>query len=278
MVDASCLCGAVRWTLRGPFEWMAHCHCSRCRKAHGAAFATFIASPAAGFSCSGLDHVARHGAPGGGPRAFCQTCGSVVPSEPTGASVATPAGNLLADPGIRPGAHVFVASRAPWFRIAGDLPRFDACPPGVEAPTWPDREPLDPPGATRGSCLCNAVTFVIDGALRAAWHCHCSRCRRGRSAAHASNLITAASAVRFTRGADRLRDFKVPDARFFRQVFCQHCGSPMPRLDESRDLAVIPMGSLDDTPALSPAGHIYAASKAPWYTIADALVQHPEMP
>ena len=47
---------------------------------------------------------------------------------------------------------------------------------------------------------------------------------------------------------------------------------------EGRDIAVIPMGSLDDVPAVLPSGHIYVGSKAPWYTIADALVQHQEMP
>jgi hypothetical protein len=278
MIEASCLCGAVRWQLDGPIEWMAHCHCSRCRKAHGSAFATYVSSPAAGLSRSGLEHIERYEAPAGGPRAFCKTCGSVVPSEPVGASVVTPAGNLLADPGVRPGAHIFVGSKAPWFSIADEVPQFDAYPPGVDAPSLPDREPLDPPGHTRGSCLCGAVTFVVEGQPKFAWFCHCNRCRRGRSAAHASNLITPAGAVRFTRGAARLRDYKVPEARYFRQVFCERCASPMPRVDEGRDIAVIPMGSLDDVPAVLPSGHIYVGSKAPWYTIADQLVQHPEMP
>jgi hypothetical protein len=202
----------------------------------------------------------------------------VVPSDAVGASVFTPAGNLLADPGVRPTAHIFVGSKAPWFEIADDAPQFEAYPPGIDAPSLPDREPLDPPGHTRGSCLCNAVTFVVDGPLKFAWHCHCTRCRRARSAAHASNLITAASAVRFTRGAEQLSQFKVPDARFFLHVFCRHCGSPMPRVDEGRDIAVIPMGALDDTPDMLPSGHIFVGSKAPWHAIADALVQHQEVP
>jgi len=45
MTRASCLCGDVVWELDGPFELMSHCHCSRCRKAHGAAFATYVAAP-----------------------------------------------------------------------------------------------------------------------------------------------------------------------------------------------------------------------------------------
>ena len=41
MIRGSCLCGAIRYEIAGPFEDMRHCHCSRCRKAHGAAFSTF---------------------------------------------------------------------------------------------------------------------------------------------------------------------------------------------------------------------------------------------
>ena len=49
MARGSCLCGGVAWEADGPFDLMSHCHCSICRKAHGAAFATYVAVPAAGF-------------------------------------------------------------------------------------------------------------------------------------------------------------------------------------------------------------------------------------
>lgn len=276
MVQACCLCETVRWELDGPFESMAHCHCSRCRKAHGSAFATYVSSPAAGFRRSGWDNVARYQAAGGAQRCFCKTCGSVVPSEATGPSVYSPAGNLLGDPELRPQCHMFAGSKASWFAIADALPRFDAYPPGMDYPVLPSREPLDPPGKTRGSCLCGAVAFVLDEPAQLARHCHCNRCRRARSAAHASNLLTSARAVRFTRGAEQLSAFKVPDARYFQQVFCSCCGSPMPRLDAGREIAVIPMGSLDDDPGMSPNVHIYVGSKAPWFEITDALTQRQE--
>lgn len=38
----SCLCGAVRFTARLPSRWVAHCHCTRCQRAHGAAFVTWV--------------------------------------------------------------------------------------------------------------------------------------------------------------------------------------------------------------------------------------------
>lgn len=49
MTRASCLCGEVMWALDGPLELMSHCHCSCCRKGHGAAFATYVVAPAARF-------------------------------------------------------------------------------------------------------------------------------------------------------------------------------------------------------------------------------------
>src|SRR5207249_145423 len=44
-VGGSCLCGDVAFELV-PGDWMGHCHCSMCRKAHGAAFATHVSTEA----------------------------------------------------------------------------------------------------------------------------------------------------------------------------------------------------------------------------------------
>ena len=82
--------------------------------------------------------------------------------------------------------------------------------------------------------------------------------------------------MRFTRGAERLTLYKLPDARYFAQAFCRDCGGKLPRLDRERKLAVVPMGSLDDDPGVRPSAHIFVASKAPWYEIPDDLPRHAE--
>jgi len=130
----------------------------------------------------------------------------------------------------------------------------------------------------RGSCLCGAVTYVATGRVLRAQHCHCSRCRKARAAAHASNFFLPVGGVRFTAGEDRLRSYKLPGAKFLTQVFCEVCGSPMPRLDRERGIAVVPMGSLDGEPDVQPSRHILVGSKAPWYEITDDLPQFAEMP
>lgn len=59
MGRARCLCGTVTWEIEGPFELMHHCHCSRCRKAHGVPFATYVVGPAASFRLRGGEHMVR---------------------------------------------------------------------------------------------------------------------------------------------------------------------------------------------------------------------------
>ncbi len=274
MLESSCLCGAVRWQIDGPLQFMSHCHCIRCRKAHGAAFSTTAATPASSFRLQGDEQVGRWQSSANLTRAFCKRCGSVVPGDPWQGLVFVPAGNFDADPGVRPLSHIFVASKAPWYEITGELPRFDAYPPGIDLPVLDD--PVSPAsaGAIRGSCLCGAAAFVVTGAPGGCWNCHCGRCRKARSAAHASNLFLPADGLQWTRGEKQLVSFKVPDALRFAQHFCPACGSSMPRVDPERGLAIIPMGVLDDDPGIRPQAHIFVDSKAPWFEITDDLPQH----
>jgi hypothetical protein len=148
----------------------------------------------------------------------------------------------------------------------------------MEGQAVSDRAPLDPPGRPRGSCLCGAIAFVVEGEPIRRRFCHCGRCRKALSAAHACNMVVRLDGVRFTRGEDRVVHYKVPEARFFTTSFCGQCGSPMPRRDLERRFAVVPLGSLDDDPGGGATGHIFVASKAAWFQIADDLPQYPEYP
>jgi hypothetical protein len=56
----TCLCGDVAFEMTGPIEPLVHCHCSMCRKHHGAAFASFVSVPEASFRwLRGEDGIAR---------------------------------------------------------------------------------------------------------------------------------------------------------------------------------------------------------------------------
>jgi hypothetical protein len=274
-MQGGCLCGAVRWRAEAKRPLASHCHCSRCRKSHGAAYGTYAEAREAGFALEGAP--ARFESSPGFFRWFCERCGSVTPGEAEGVRF-VPLGGVDGDPGVRPLAHIFVASRAPWFEWRDALPRFDAYPPGMGPAALPDPAPHGAAGGVRGSCLCGGVAFELTEPATFARFCHCSRCRKARAAAFAANLFVPESGIRFTRGAELLASYKIPEALRFTQTFCRRCGGKLPRVDPARKLAVVPMGALDDDPGVRPREHIFVGSKAAWDEIADALPQHDEMP
>ena len=116
-----------------PFLWANHCHCSRCRKHSGAFGGTQGRVRRTGFRLLAGEHLISVYRPDDGRvKAFCSVCGSSLfgGERPEGDEVAIRFGSLDGDPGIRPGFHVFVASRAPWDELPDDgLPRFDEAYP-----------------------------------------------------------------------------------------------------------------------------------------------------
>ncbi len=279
MSHGNCLCGAVTWELTSAPFAAYNCHCKMCRKAHGAAFGTYYRIGPDGFRwTSDTDSVVYFRSSHLLGRSSCRVCGSVVAFQSENYDGwAVPAG--CHDQGRKVDCDIFVADCAPWHRVTGDLPRHDAYPDDTEYAIIPDTPLADQPdGVVRGSCLCGAVAYQVTEPFKAAYNCHCSRCRHGRSAAHASNGFTSFDGVQFVSGEDHLKTYKVPDARFFTQVFCDVCGSLMPRLGAERNVAVIPLGGLDDDPGIRPVSNIYVADKAGWHDITDDLPAYDEGP
>jgi hypothetical protein len=275
----NCLCGTVRWRYEGVFDGMTHCHCGHCRKAHGTAYATYVVGAKGGLHWESGEHaITRRESSPGFIRSFCRLCGSVLPNPHFEAIMAAPAGGFEGEPGIRPTANIFAQWKAPWFPITDTLPQHANYPgqaaPAVSRPV----PPASTDGKLRGSCLCGAVGFEVSEAFRIVQHCHCTRCRRGRAAAFATNGFTGPEGVRFTRGQEMLQVYRHQEARYFAQVFCGACGSKMPRHCPERQIAIVPLGALDDDPGREAERHVFASDRAPWDEITDPLPCFAAMP
>ena len=280
-IQGSCLCGTVRYAVDGPFSAMLSCHCSMCRKHHGAPFATYANAALADFRWTSGEHTLGHYAASRYyTRSFCTTCGAVAPSLMPGEGLAfVPAGTLDGDPGIRVQGHMFVGSKAPWYEITDSLPQYEAYSPslGDIAPVQRPAVAAEP-GKTVGSCLCGDVAYEITGAPAAMYQCHCSRCRKGGAAAHGANLFYKLEDFRWTSGEALVVDYKVPAAARFGVAFCRHCGGGAPRVSAAGGTVVVPAGPLDTDPGMRPLAHIFVASKAPWFEITDTIPQLAEAP
>jgi len=128
MIDGGCLCGNIRYTIDDVITDVSHCHCSMCRKIHGAAFATYGAVQREHLRwLSGEEHIAVYRSSADMERMFCSLCGSTLlchaDDEPDVEYIAL--GTVDGDPGCRAAYHIWVGSKAPWYSITDDLPRFD---------------------------------------------------------------------------------------------------------------------------------------------------------
>ena len=282
MVSGSCLCGRFAFEVEGPFQYMGNCHCTYCRKSHGTAFATFVGAPAAGFRWrKGDGEQSHYQSSPSVKRMFCPTCGSKLPGEAHGDTIYMPAGLLDGDPEVRPQAHFFTRSRAVWFEITDGVPTFDGMPPGMETPDLPTpaRSGKAHDGAVAGSCLCGTVAWEFTGMPPRMGFCHCSRCRKTRSAAFSSQIFVPIDAFQWLAGEDKIVSYKLPESRFFGSAFCGTCAGPVPRTLSVMGMMALPAGSLDDDPVARPMAHIFVGSKAPWYEIPkDNLIRFEEMP
>ena len=122
----ACLCGAVRFSAQLPSKWVAHCHCSRCRRAHGAAFVTW-----AGFEASAVE-ISDPGesihwcvAKEGGTRGFCGRCGSPMffKSNRWQGELHVARALFLEPLDREPMAHVFYETHVDWITLGDSLPR-----------------------------------------------------------------------------------------------------------------------------------------------------------
>ena len=123
----SCLCGKILYEINGEIRDLLNCHCSDCRKSHGAAFRTRAAVDANAFTfLSGEDLLTRYEHKAGEFRSFCSRCGSNIatffsdPTSPIGLALGTLDSPLSKGPEF----HVFTSEKASWHTITDDLPQF----------------------------------------------------------------------------------------------------------------------------------------------------------
>jgi hypothetical protein len=125
-----CLCGEVRYEIRGPLRHIINCHCSKCRRFHGhiGAYTSVRREHLALVRQDGLkwfrsvtDETPNvH-------RGFCRECGASLfwDARGSGANIAVAAGSLDAPAGLKTIGHVWVSQKAEYYDITDGLPQFE---------------------------------------------------------------------------------------------------------------------------------------------------------
>jgi hypothetical protein len=128
-----------------------------------------------------------------------------------------------------------------------------------------------------GRCLCEGITYEIEGELGPIFHCHCSKCRRWHGSAFRSRATIKVSQFRWTKGEELLSRYHSSECVV--KHFCSVCGSNLiSTYDNDPTKIGVPLGGLDQAPNNKPEGHIFVGSKSPWFEITDGLPQHDSWP
>lgn len=135
--QGSCLCGGIRFHIRGPLAPIQVCHCAQCRKAQGGPVATNIPVDASAWEVSqGEELMQSYASSPGKIRVFCKVCGSPIFSQRDALpGVLRIRAGLLSEPvDSHLAFHAFTDSKASWWPIAQGIPVFQEGAPANASP------------------------------------------------------------------------------------------------------------------------------------------------
>lgn len=131
---------------------------------------------------------------------------------------------------------------------------------------------------TKGNCLCGEVSYEITDNIGVFQYCHCSRCRKVTGSAFASNLFTKPDKFSWLKGEEFVGNYSPEDTKYFSTAFCKQCGSSLPWFSKNGQTVIIPAGTLESHPGITPIQNIFCGSKADWYTPPSDLPENETLP
>ena len=121
-ITGSCLCGAISYSISQNIGDIIHCHCIKCRKAHGAAFSSVAKIEDDNFSITGKNKLNSYQSSPGKSRYFCSCCGSQIYAKRDDADFIILRLGTLNDESMfasqyQETKHIWLAEKACWFEV-----------------------------------------------------------------------------------------------------------------------------------------------------------------
>lgn len=130
IASGGCLCGKVRYEVRGPLRGIVNCHCSMCQRLHGG-FGPHSKAHKHNITITRDAGLAWYESSASARRGFCRLCGSSLFWEPVAQdTTGIVAGSLDSPTGLKTIGHIFVAEKPDFYEISDDLPQFAASSDG----------------------------------------------------------------------------------------------------------------------------------------------------
>ena len=113
----------------------------------------------------------------------------------------------------------------------------------------------------RGSCLCGALTYEVDGEYDGVWLCHCSNCRKASGGTGNAILVVMRENFRWITGEDHRQTYELRPT--YSITRCKTCGTPLPA-EEDETHVYLTAGTLDDPLDVGIKNHIFWGSRSDW--------------
>ena len=122
----------------------------------------------------------------------------------------------------------------------------------------------------KGSCLCGAVRFNVEGELNGGDGCHCVQCRK-----HSGHYFASTDVLKSALTIESESDLAwYQSSERVRRGFCSRCGSSLFWDPIQSEKIAIALGAFDGPTGTRLHMHIFTAEKGDYYDIADGLPQH----
>jgi hypothetical protein len=129
VLSGRCACNAIAYEVLDEFVVAYNCHCSNCRALTGSAFLPWGEIEREKLTVTkGAKSLLVDGDPSALYSIRCGECFSLLYWTPRDGYFRVPYGTLIDEPTLKPMAHMFVGSKAPWHEILDDLPQHDEYP------------------------------------------------------------------------------------------------------------------------------------------------------
>jgi hypothetical protein len=125
-ISGSCLCGAISYSISQNIGDIVHCHCIKCRKAHGAAFSSVAKIEDNNFLITGEENLSSYQSSPGKIRCFCSDCGSQIYAKRDNTDFIILRLGTLNDESMigsqyQEAKHIWLAEKACWYDVHANL-------------------------------------------------------------------------------------------------------------------------------------------------------------
>ena len=121
-ITGSCLCSEISYEISQNVGDITHCHCIKCRKAHGAAFSSVAKIDDKSFSITGKEKLNHYQSSPGKTRCFCSNCGSQIYAKRDNTDFIILRLGTLNDESMigskyQEAKHIWLAEKACWYEL-----------------------------------------------------------------------------------------------------------------------------------------------------------------